>query len=515
MRIPRRHHFRVSGTAIDLLRTLPEGDRFQFGASASGVRTFGFGCRALVARDLAGATSSMAPKGALGADTLRSLLPRVPSVGDPAHFSGGVVGYVTYDEGELLEGLNLRPHRVDGASLVFGVYDTFAKFDPQSGEAEVTSWGWVPNGSFDAALALRRAEELESLLRGAHRGLGRQIPRPTFSAAVPRGRAPHRGSPQDLAPLERPEHSPAAPDSRWQNSTPSLPREVRAGLRLGLEESQHAAACEKILEAIRNGDVYQANLTVPIEVDCPGEPLEFFEELLSTNPNPESAYWETPEGIAISASPELLLSCHGRSVESRPIKGTAARGATPEEDARQLQALLNSPKDRAELLMITDLVRNDLGKVCEYGSVHVPHLVRAESFPGVHHLVSTIRGRMRPDCDVFDAFAALFPCGSITGTPKRRAMQLLQSLEPFSRDLYTGSMGWTGFDRSARWNVAIRSGFLRHQIFRFGAGGGIVIDSDPRLEWEELHWKAQGILRAVDRVTENAANLAREQARPQ
>ena len=148
--------------------------------------------------------------------------------------------------------------------------------------------------------------------------------------------------------------------------------------------------------------------------------------------------------------------------------------------------------------MITDLLRNDLGKVCEYGSVRVPELRKVESFPHVHHLVSTIRGRLRSDRDVFDALEAVFPCGSITGAPKRRAMEILSFLEPAPRGVYTGAVGWIGFDRSADLAVAIRSGMIADGVFSFGAGGGIVADSDPGAEWEELQLKARAIRLALD-----------------
>ncbi|MBZ0268060.1 anthranilate synthase component I family protein, partial [bacterium] len=181
----------------------------------------------------------------------------------------------------------------------------------------------------------------------------------------------------------------------------------------------------------------------------------------------------------------------------RPIKGTAARHADDAEDRRRAGALLASTKDRAELLMITDLLRNDLGKVCAPGSVRVPALRTLESFPHLHHLVSTIRGTLAPSLDVFDALAAVFPCGSITGAPKRRAMEILRDLEPAPRGIYTGAVGWIGFDRSASFRVAIRTGEHRDGVFSFGAGGGIVIDSTADAEWRELLLKTRAFARAL------------------
>jgi para-aminobenzoate synthetase component 1 len=214
------------------------------------------------------------------------------------------------------------------------------------------------------------------------------------------------------------------------------------------------------------------------------------------------------EGTAISSSPERLLAVTGDRVESRPIKGTAARDPDPALDRLRAEALLRSAKDRAELLMITDLVRNDLGKVCAYGSVRVPALRELESFPHLHHLVSTVTGRLRPGATAVDALLALFPGGSITGAPKRRAMQLLRELEPCARGVYTGSVGWLGFDRSADFSIAIRSGHLRDGVFCFGAGGGIVADSDPDAEWEELLLKTRAPRFAL-RVGDGAAEETR------
>jgi para-aminobenzoate synthetase component 1 len=222
------------------------------------------------------------------------------------------------------------------------------------------------------------------------------------------------------------------------------------------------------------------------------------------NPAPFSLFLETPHGTVISSSPERLLAARDRRVESRPIKGTAARDPSPAVDRRLADGLLASEKNRAELLMITDLLRNDLGKVCEHGSVRVPQLVQLESFPHLHHLVSTVVGRLRAGLDVFDALEAVFPCGSITGAPKRRAMEILRDLEPVPRGVYTGTVGWVGFDRTADLAVAIRTGVLAEGVFSFGAGGGIVADSEAPLEWSELLLKARALALALGVDLESA-----------
>jgi aminodeoxychorismate synthase component I len=321
---------------------------------------------------------------------------------------------------------------------------------------EVVSWGWTPDGHFDERLALQRAEALEERLRHAEPILDDP---PSLVDEHPLGGAhPFVGE-----------------------------------LRSSTTREQHSQKVRAILDAIGRGDIYQANLTVRFEADVEGDGVALFERLLRDNPAPHAAFVEADDATIISSSPERMLRAHGRALESRPIKGTARRSSDPTEDARLADALRASTKDRAELLMITDLVRNDLGKVCDYGTVVVPKIWELESFPHLHHLVSTVRGRLRADADVFDALGALFPFGSITGAPKRRAMEILRDLEDRRRDVYTGTVGWVGFDRSADFNVAIRTGHLSNGVFSFGAGGGIVADSNPDDEWAELLLKAKAI----------------------
>jgi len=290
---------------------------------------------------------------------------------------------------------------------------------------------------------------------------------------------------------------PGSPPGSGPGSPPPAPPLPPFLLRASLSAAEHSRGVEAILEAIARGDIYQGNLTVRFEVPWDRDPVALFERLLRENPAPHAAFVEADDTTVISCSPERLLAVRGRDAETRPIKGTAPRDPTPAVDRALAESLLTSAKDRAELLMITDLLRNDLGKVCEYGSVRVPRLRELESFPHVHHLVSTVRGRLRSGMDALDALAAVFPGGSITGTPKRRAMEILRELEPEPRGVYTGTVGWIGFDRSCDFNVAIRTGWLRDGVFSFGAGGGIVADSDPASEWEELGWKARAFLLAL------------------
>jgi aminodeoxychorismate synthase component I len=347
---------------------------------------------------------------------------------------------------------DLPRERLDrqGPDLYFAVYDTFAIWHPKTTEVEVVSWGLTRDGSFDERLGHRRALEFEEVLRGATVG---DAPEGVFAVSGP--------------------------------------------MQTSLDRAGHARGVASILESIRSGDIYQANLTVRFDVPYSGDPVALFERHLSSNPSPYAAYIEAEGTAVVSSSPERLLWVRGREVESRPIKGTSPRFADPDQDRISAETLLHSEKDRAELLMITDLLRNDLGKVAELGSVRVPALRVLESYAHVHHLVSTIRARLRPECDALDALAAAFPCGSIAGAPKRRAMEILRPLEPAPRDVYTGTIGWIGFDRSSHWSVAIRTGILAGGVLSFGAGGGIVADSEPDAEWMELHWKARSFTEAL------------------
>jgi para-aminobenzoate synthetase component 1 len=198
-----------------------------------------------------------------------------------------------------------------------------------------------------------------------------------------------------------------------------------------------------------------------------------------------------------SASPERFLRVEDGDVETRPIKGTRPRGATPAEDRARAQELLASAKDRAENVMIVDLMRNDLGRVCQYGTVRVPAVCRLESYRYVHHLVSEVRGRLRPELGPVDLLRAAFPGGSVTGAPKVRAMEIIAELEPTARGPYCGALGYIGFDGAMDTNLLIRTFTVARGWIQFPVGGGIVADSDPRREYEETLHKAEGLVRAL------------------
>jgi len=265
-----------------------------------------------------------------------------------------------------------------------------------------------------------------------------------------------------------------------------------------LERDEYLPRAQRVLDYIGAGDCYQANLTREFSAPFAGDPWTFYRHLHDTNPAPMGAYLEYPFGAVLSSSPERLLVVEGREVVTRPIKGTRRRRADPREDAAAAAALVASEKDRAENVMIVDLLRNDLGKVCETGSVHVRGLCELESFATVHHLVSTIEGRLAPGRDALDALQACFPGGSITGAPKRRAMEIIDELEPHRREVYCGAIGYLTPAGRMDMNIPIRTTLCARGELRFYAGGGIVADSTPEDEFEETEAKIAAIRRAVD-----------------
>jgi para-aminobenzoate synthetase component 1 len=222
--------------------------------------------------------------------------------------------------------------------------------------------------------------------------------------------------------------------------------------------------------------------------------------LARQSPAPHAAFLGAPDHAVASASPERFLELRGRRVRTRPIKGTRPRGGDPVEDARLRAELLASEKDRAENVMIVDVLRNDLSRVCETGSVAVEGLCELEAFPQVFHLTSTVAGTLRAGLDAFDLLHACFPGGSITGAPKIRAMEFLEALEPVRRHLYTGSIGYLDWRGNADWSIAIRTAIVTPDAVRFAAGGGITSDSDPEAEYRETLDKAEGLRLALEPV---------------
>ncbi len=403
---------------------------------------------------------ALAARAAHGAGGASALLAGGAGQGgdDGTPFSGGAVGYWAYDFGRRLERLPSRAADDLGLpDFLLGFYDVVGALDHASGECRLYSSGLPHVGADRIARARRRLDSFAALVEGA---------------------PPAAGAAQDAA----------------------APLETRSTFRA----DDYLRAVERVKDHIRRGDIFQANLsqrwTLPLAGDALRLALPLFEALARLSPAPFAAFVGAEDHAIVSASPERFLELSGGRVETRPIKGTRPRGAEAAEDARLAAELLASSKDRAENVMIVDVLRNDLGRVCETGSVETTGLCELETFPQVHHLTSTVTGRLRGGLDGFDLLAACFPGGSITGAPKIRAMEILDALEPVRRHIYTGAVGWLDWRGDADWNIAIRTALVMPRAVHFAAGGGITADSDPGAEYEETLHKAEGMRAALAAV---------------
>lgn len=358
----------------------------------------------------------------------------------------GAFGYFGYDLKNQVETL---PHRaVEDVGLPdgwFGFYDWLYVFDHVA--EHVYRVGICPEGNAGGA-SVRRRDPREPLSRQSRRT---QAP-PTFSSALTSNFSRH-----------------------------------------GYER-----AVRRAKEYIAAGDIYQVNLSQRFHARTPVSASELYLTLRETNPAPFAAYLDIGEAQILSSSPERFLRLSGRHVQTRPIKGTCPRTGDEAKDQVAARELMMSAKDQAELVMITDLERNDLGRVCEFGSVRVPELVRLEEYATVFHLVSTVEGRLREGISHVEAVRACFPGGSITGAPKIRAMEIIDELEPHARGVYTGAIGYFGFNGESDFNIAIRTMVHKQNNVWFHAGGGIVADSDPSSEYAETLAKARGMIEALE-----------------
>ncbi len=372
---------------------------------------------------------------------LRSLFKRyaLPPTELPIPFTGGAVGFFSYDFGRMVETLpRLAQDDLSTPDIYLSFYRTVLAVDHVENKAYVV------------------AQSESELARFRER----------ICAARPLTGDPWAG--------------------------PNLgPHEIEA--HFGCES--YSRAVDAIKEYIVQGDVYQVNMTQRLSAPLRLPPFALYRRLRRANPAPFAAYLDCGEGLhVLSSSPERFLTLRGRQVETRPIKGTRPRGRTPAEDEANASELLASVKDRAELVMIIDLMRNDLGRVCAYGSVHVPELIVLEKYAQVFHLVSTVRGELAPNKDIVDLLKATFPGGSITGAPKIRAMEIIEELEPVRRGIYTGAIGYIGFSGCSDLNIAIRTFVNQHDRLHLQVGGAVVYDSEPRLEYEETLHKAKAML---------------------
>ena len=366
-------------------------------------------------------------------------------------FTGGVIGYFGYDLGQLLEDMPGKSR--DDLQLpdcCLGFYDVVLIFDHHTGKSYISATGF-PETEENARCerAQRRLDEF-----------ARQL--------------------QDI---------PALPEPQAQIPAGSYSSTFS---RTGYEE-----AVQRCIDYIAAGDIFQVNLSQRFNAKLTIPPYDAYRYLRQINPAPFASYLNFGDSVIASASPERYMLLQGRDVETRPIKGTRPRGADPVSDQRMRDELENSEKDRAELVMIIDLERNDLGRVCEFGSVRVPDLIRLEEYATVFHLVSTVVGRLAPDKDAVDLVKASFPGGSITGAPKVRAMEIIDELEPFWRSVYTGSIGYIDFNGDADLNIVIRTFIIKGDQAYFQVGGAIVADSVPADEFTETLDKGRALFRTL------------------
>ena len=404
-------------------------------------------------------------------DSVRNLLAahRADPVAGLPPFQGGAAGYIAYDWGLTLE--RLPAPRFDDLGLddvVIGLYDWVLAWDHVSGKAWLISTGIPAEADRRAARAAERSAEVkDSLIRGC---------RPSGLPGGPEG-------PQPREMAEMP---------------PSYPVEGEGALRSSFTRPDYLGAVARVREYIFAGDIFQANLSQRFEAPLAVAPWAFYRTLRRVNPAPFGAFFDVPGAPVLSTSPERFLRVGaGGHVETRPIKGTRARGVGPEHDAALGQALTESAKDRAENLMIVDLMRNDLSRVCAPGSVRASELFALERYATVHHLVSTVVGDLAPGFDAFDLLRAAFPGGSITGAPKLRAMEIIAELEPSRRGVYCGSLGYWSTTGEMDTSIAIRTAVVRDGRIYFSAGGGIVADSDPEQEYRETLDKVRAIVDAL------------------
>ncbi|PAE86919.1 aminodeoxychorismate synthase, component I [Shouchella clausii] len=292
-------------------------------------------------------------------------------------------------------------------------------------------------------------------------------------------------------------------EQRWLQAesapTPSRnPFTSRSRKEATFTKEQFVRAVERVQDYIRSGDVFQVNLSVRQTRSLQVDPFSVYKELRQLNPSPYMGYIHSPKTQIVSASPELLIKKRGNELETRPIAGTRSRGANEAEDAWLEAELLSNEKERAEHVMLVDLERNDLGRVSQYGTVAVDDLLVVERYSHVMHLVSSVKGQLAEGLTLYDCIRATFPGGTITGAPKVRTMEIIEELEPVRRGLYTGSIGWIGFNGDMELNIVIRTMLCQDGNAHVQAGAGIVIDSNAENEYKESMKKAQALWRALE-----------------
>lgn len=382
-------------------------------------------------------------------------------------FQGGAAGLLSYELGHAWERLPLTGFdEFQLPAMVVGLYDWVIAWDHEAGKA------WVISHGFPETDAVKRRDRAAERLAWV---------------------------------LERIESGKRKTESGWTDTeflnieilAPQFAAPGPKGLTSDFSREDYLRAVERVVEYIYAGDIFQANLSQRLLYPLREDPLRIYQRLREVNPAPFAGYFAHEDWSILSASPERFVSVSDRNVETRPIKGTRQRRSVPEADLFTRDELRESAKDQAENVMIVDLLRNDLSRVCEPGSIRVPHLCAVEAYETVQHLVSEIRGRLAEGKTVWDLLEATFPGGSITGAPKIRAMEVIAELEPTVRGPYCGSLFYTGFDGNADSSILIRTFTCRRGWIQCPVGGGIVAQSNAVSEYEETLHKAEGMLRAL------------------
>ena len=391
---------------------------------------------------------------------------RAPQVAGLQPFQGGAAGLFGYGLAHRIENIpRPRYDEFEVPDMVIGLYDWVLAWDHGSETCRIISHGFPAEAAQRQRRAAERIREVKKLLLKTTSTRARES--------------------ESMPPLSREELA-----ETWD--VPEFP-----GMLSNFSKDDYTRAVARSIEYIRAGDIFQVNLSQRLACPAPGSPENFYLALRKSNPAPYAGYFDLGEYVIASSSPEQFLSVEGELVTTRPIKGTCSRGYTPEEDLSRRGHLTQSGKDQAENVMIVDLLRNDLSRVCRPHSVEVPHLFEIERHPTVYHLVSEISGRIREDRDVIDLLRAAFPGGSITGAPKVRAMEIISELEPTARGPYCGSLAWLGFGGGLQSSILIRTVTIGRGWLQMPVGGGIVSDSSPEAEYQETLQKATGMLPAL------------------
>ncbi len=390
---------------------------------------------------------------------------RAEPLPDLPPFQGGAAGLFSYGLSRVFE--RIPEHSFDEfetPDLVVGIYDWVLAWDHERGSCHLLSCPIDWDMGHKEHIAAQRADSVITKLEGP-------------ASAPPPARTENR------IPRER--------------LAPSWPVPNRAELLSDFSKDDYVRAIARAIEYVHAGDVFQVNLSQRLLAPLTSTSLEFYSALRRNNPAPFAAYFDFGDFVVASSSPEQFLGLDGDEVVTRPIKGTRSRGYTAEEEIYRRLDLKESEKDRAENVMIVDLLRNDLSRVCLPHTVTVPRLFEVERHPTVHHLVSEVRGQLRDDCGALDLLRSSFPGGSITGAPKVRAMEIIAELEPTDRGFYCGSLAWIAFHGGMGSSILIRTVTLGRGWMQLPVGGGIVADSSPEAEYQETLDKAAGMVRAL------------------